>query len=174
MNDWLKELDDVGPWEENLYKPVKPVSPQSQPRRMTAQTSQTGWIKQLNRIIRNTDSDVKSVYRSRVRSIDSKLTLKCTPVKQFCDFKVSREFMMTKNSTLFPKQSLPKNYLQQQRKKITTQPVKKSSSMELNSALAITIQKIEEQVKSRSSMLAAKRLSNPKYQQINPFLTHHF
>ena len=39
MNDWLKELDDVGPWEEDLYKPVKPVSPQSQPRRMTAQTS---------------------------------------------------------------------------------------------------------------------------------------
>ncbi|CAD8103341.1 unnamed protein product [Paramecium sonneborni] len=174
--------DDVGPWQdvnqnskailEEFNEPQLPLY-SSQEEKNKFITTKTSYSK-LNKLnVTTTCGEFPIKFqRNRVKSIDQpqRQLLKATPVKQYCDFRLSKELMIYRTTADFPKHTLPRNFLSFQRFKKQPERKKTINSQEINPQLLqmqMQIKKMEEiiqQQKKYSWEIGAKRLSNPKFQ----------
>ncbi|CAK73734.1 unnamed protein product (macronuclear) [Paramecium tetraurelia] len=179
------DAEDVSPWQEFNLSPQPILYKQNQQQRSSTIYSGKDDQQKINntktafsKLIKHTATTTTTTefpircLRNRVRSIDQtqKQFLKATPVKQYCDFKLSKEMLMYRNTADFPKQTLPRNFLSFQRLKKSYSRKKTIHSQELNpqlQQLQMQMKKMEEQVqqqKKSSWEIGARRLSNPKFQ----------
>ncbi|CAD8164032.1 unnamed protein product [Paramecium pentaurelia] len=182
LNDF--DAEDVSPWQEMNLSPQSILYKQNQQYRSSTIYSGKDEKQKINntktsysKLTKHTATTTTTEFpirclRNRVRSIDQtqKQFLKATPVKQYCDFKLSKELLMYRNTADFPKQTLPRNFLSFQRLKKSYSRKQTVHSQELNPQLLqlqMQMKKMEEQVqqqKKSSWEIGARRLSNPKFQ----------
>ncbi|CAK86963.1 unnamed protein product (macronuclear) [Paramecium tetraurelia] len=174
--------DDVGPWSDinQNYKSILVEFNQQQPTQYSGKeeknkfiTTKTSYSKLHKQNATTTCSEFPiRCIRNRVKSIDQpqRQLLKVTPVKQFCEFRISKELLIYRNTADFPKHNLPRNFLSFQKFKKSNERKKTLNFQEINPQLQqmqMQIKKMEEiiqQQKRYSREIGAKRLSNPKYQ----------
>ncbi|CAD8068594.1 unnamed protein product [Paramecium sonneborni] len=178
------DAEDVSPWQEKNLSPQNILYKTSQQYRSSTINSGKDEKQKLintktsySKLTKHTAATTTTEFpirclRNRVKSIDQtkKQFLKATPVKQYCDFKLSKEFLMYRNTADFPKQTLPKNFLSFQRLKKSYSRKQTIHSQELNPQflqLQMQMKKIEEQVQPQKKScweIGARRISNPKFQ----------
>ncbi|CAD8154864.1 unnamed protein product [Paramecium pentaurelia] len=178
------DVEDVSPWQEINLSPQQTLFKSNQQYRSStiysgkdekqkvtnAKTSYSNLTKQTAATT-ITDFPIRCL-RNRVKSINQtqKQFLIATPVKQYCDFKLSKEFLMNRNTADFPKQTLPRNFLSFQRFKKSFSRKQTVHSQEINPQLLqlqMQMKKVEEQVQQQKKScweIGARRLSNPKFQ----------
>ncbi|CAD8148578.1 unnamed protein product [Paramecium octaurelia] len=178
------DVEDVSPWQEINLSPQQTLFKSNQQYRSSTiysgkdekqkvTNTKTSYSNQTKQTAAATITDFPiRCLRNRVRSINQtqKQFLIATPVKQYCDFKLSKELLMNRNTADFPKQTLPRNFLSFQRLKKSQGRKKTVHSQELNPQLLqlqMQMKKMEEQVQQQKKScweIGARRLSNPKFQ----------
>ncbi|CAD8090296.1 unnamed protein product [Paramecium sonneborni] len=172
--------DDLSPWQvtnQNYQVILKEICQQQQhlytnqdeKNKFRQTKSSYAKINQNNLTTTNAEFPIRCL-RNRVKSIDQtqRQVLQATPVKQYCDFRLSKEFIIHRNTADFPKHTLPRNFLSFWRYKKQNDRKKTQNPQEINPSLLqlqIQIKKMEQivqQQKKYSWEIGTKRTSNPK------------